>query len=450
MKPLANTLAMPHLPAWYGWVIVVIAALAMVATLPGRTHGLGMITERLLKDPTLQMDRLEFSTINFWGTLLGGLFCLPCGWLIDHFGLRACLTFTVAALACVVLWMTQLTDSSAFAVAILLTRGFGQSALSVISIAMVGKWFATRTSFAMAVYSLLLSLGFAYAAQLAKPWADADWRVVWRAMGYGLLGFVPVCLLFTRDRRPNERGADAKSRGARDPGSNSDPDSHPITHRDERSFTLLEALRTPTFWLFGLATSLVGLISSGLSLFNESVLTSQGFAKSVYYDLLTLTGTVGLLTKLPVGWLGQRLALNRLMSVGLFLLAICMAALPSVHTRLGISLYGVGMGISGTITTVLFFTVWGSVFGPKHLGQIQAMAQLLTVFASALGPIFFARCLASYGNYTPVLLTLAAISTLFALWSWFLALPDRSHTNAKDRARATTSAAVSSTGTSTA
>ena len=35
----------------YAWVIVVVAALAMVATLPGRTHGLGMITERLLADP---------------------------------------------------------------------------------------------------------------------------------------------------------------------------------------------------------------------------------------------------------------------------------------------------------------------------------------------------------------------------------------------------------------
>jgi hypothetical protein len=37
----------------YGWVMVVLAALAMVATLPGRTHGLGMITERMLADRCL-------------------------------------------------------------------------------------------------------------------------------------------------------------------------------------------------------------------------------------------------------------------------------------------------------------------------------------------------------------------------------------------------------------
>ena len=159
-----------HEPARYCWVIVIIAALAMVATLPGRTHGLGMITERLLNDPALQIDRLSFSEINFWGTLLGGLFCLPCGWLIDRFGLRLTLTATVSALAAVVLWMTRLTGSREFAVAVMLTRGFGQSALSVISITMVGKWFAQRTSLAMAVYSLLLSLGFARTATSPCRW----------------------------------------------------------------------------------------------------------------------------------------------------------------------------------------------------------------------------------------------------------------------------------------
>src|SRR3954447_3172905 len=72
-------------PAWR-WVAVAVAALAMVATLPGRTHGLGLVTEPLLED--LQLDRVEYATLNLWATLLGALFCLPCGWLIDHLGAR--------------------------------------------------------------------------------------------------------------------------------------------------------------------------------------------------------------------------------------------------------------------------------------------------------------------------------------------------------------------------
>jgi len=47
---------------YYGWVNVTVAAAAMVGTLPGRTQGLGLITEPLLAD--LQIDRVLFAQIN--------------------------------------------------------------------------------------------------------------------------------------------------------------------------------------------------------------------------------------------------------------------------------------------------------------------------------------------------------------------------------------------------
>ena len=62
------------LPFYYGWVTVFMAALAMVGTLPGRTQGLGLITESLLAD--LQIDRVVFARMNLWATLIGALFCL--------------------------------------------------------------------------------------------------------------------------------------------------------------------------------------------------------------------------------------------------------------------------------------------------------------------------------------------------------------------------------------
>ncbi len=64
----------------YGWVVVVLAALAMTATmLPGRTHGLGLITEPLLAD--LGIERTLFGRINLVTCLLGTVFCLPAGWM---------------------------------------------------------------------------------------------------------------------------------------------------------------------------------------------------------------------------------------------------------------------------------------------------------------------------------------------------------------------------------
>src|SRR3954465_9191185 len=103
----ASTIDVHKTGVYYGWLMVLVAALAMLATLPGRTHGLGMITERLLADSSLQLDRQTFGYVNLWATLIGALFCLPCGWLVDKAGLRSSVTFVVGALALVVLAMTQ-------------------------------------------------------------------------------------------------------------------------------------------------------------------------------------------------------------------------------------------------------------------------------------------------------------------------------------------------------
>lgn len=399
-------------PPGYGWVIVVVAAWGMVATLPGRTHGLGMITERLLADERFHLDRVSYSNINLWATVLGACFCLPCGRLIDRLGLRLTMTVTVSALAASVFWMTRAADAATLFVAILFTRGFGQSALSVISITMVGKWFPGRLSLPMAVYSLLLSLGFAWSAQLAKPFATADWRILWEGIGWILAAGVPLCWLLTRD---SAAPAAAPSSGACCGERGVDQTA---------GFTLRQAIGTPAFWVFGLAISLVALIGSGTSLFNESVLKEQGFSIDVYYNLITLTGTVSLLTKLPIGWLGQSLPLNRLLTVGLVLQSVCMAALPLVHSPGGITAYGIGMGVSGTITTVLFFTIWGQAYGQAHLGQIQSVAQMMTVLASAAGPRLFADCFARFGSYAGIFRVLAALTAALAAWAWRIRIPD--------------------------
>jgi len=151
-------IGLARLPIYYGWVNLTVAALAMVGTLPGRTQGLGLITESLLKD--LQIDRVVFAQINLWATLAGALFCFGIGRMIDRLGSRVVLTTVVLALGAVVLLMSGVRGAFWLAVLVTLTRGFGQSALSVISLTMVGQWFVRRLSLAMGVYTVVMSIGF--------------------------------------------------------------------------------------------------------------------------------------------------------------------------------------------------------------------------------------------------------------------------------------------------
>ena len=167
---------------YYGWVVLGVASAAMLGTLPGRTQGLGLITEPLLRD--LHIDRITYAQMNLVATLVGGLFCLGIGRLIDRIGSRVVLTVTALALGATVLAMSQATGAASMLAGITLTRGFGQSALSVISLAMVGKWFRRRLTVAMAAYAVVISVGFMIAFPVVGALVQSEgWRVAWSAIG---------------------------------------------------------------------------------------------------------------------------------------------------------------------------------------------------------------------------------------------------------------------------
>src|SRR5258708_23444305 len=78
------------------------------------------------------------------------------------------------------------------------------------------------------------------------------------------------------------------------------------------------------------------------------------------------------------GWLASRWSIQRLMGLGMAVLAAALIALPLVRTYTQVVFYGCAMGISGGVVTVVFFSVWGQAFGRSHLGRIQGCAQMLT------------------------------------------------------------------------
>jgi MFS family permease len=389
-----------------------VAALAMVGTLPGRTQGLGLITEPLLAD--LQINRVDFARINLGATLIGALFCLGVGRLIDRFGSRIVLTIVTVALATVVLLMSGARTVFLLAILITLTRGLGQSALSVVSITMVGKWFVRRLSIAMAAYTVILSIGFMLAFPLIGAMViDSGWRKTWWTVGLALMfGLAPLSLLLVRNS----------------PESCSlQPDvdvlqAHP---KDETTFTstLREALRTPGFWVFGIASAVYGLIASGIGLFNESILAERGFNASTYHRSLVIVALTALVGNFLGGWLISRGRMNRLLTVAMVLLASSLLALPHVKTETHVAAYAVVMGLSGGFVIVIFFAFWSRAYGRTHLGKIQGAAQALTVIASAIGPLLLAECVARTGSYAAMFYALTFVVLLLALSAWFVKLP---------------------------
>lgn len=408
------TVGPARLRFYYGWVNLAVAAAAMVGTLPGRTQGLGLITEPLLKD--LQIDRVLFAHINLWATLIGSLFCLGVGRLIDRLGSRGVLTTVAIMLGAVVLLMSGVKGMILLALLITLTRGLGQSALSVISITIVGQWFVRRLNLAMGVYSILLSVGFMAAFPLVGAVVvGSGWRAAWAGIGVALLAVLaPAGWLLVR-RSPEACGLalDGERPAADEPADVG------------RDYTLREAVSTPAFWVFALSSAVYGLVASGIALFNESILGERGFDAFTYHRSLVIVALTSLLGNFLGGWLTVKGAMNRLMALAMSLLAGSLLALPHVSTQLHVAIYALVMGLAGGFVIVIFFSFWSRVFGRTHLGKIQGAAQALTVVASAVGPLILAECVARTGSYRAVFYLMAAVVLVLGLSAWLVPLPPR-------------------------
>jgi len=286
---------------------------------------------------------------------------------------------------------------------VLATRALGQSALSVSSITIVGKSLGKDAGLPMGVYAVLLSMLFMVAFFLVGGSVrTAGWRTAWAQVAIGLLVFAAPAVLLMREPKAATADADAST----DDGS-----------------TLGEALQTPAFWIFAVATSLFGLVSSGLGLFNQHVLAERGFPQDIYVRFLIATAFIALVGQFGCGWLTRSWPMPRLLAIAMGFYGAALGGLPFVTTQAQLWIVAVMLGLSGGMVTVLFFAVWGHTFGQAHLGRIQGAAQMLTVLASAIGPLIFAKGFELTGSYTPALWVLAPCVLAIGVAALRLRLP---------------------------
>lgn len=377
----------------------------MVGTLPGRSQGLGLVTEPLLTE--LKLERVRFAEINLWTSLAGSLFAIGFGRLFDRWGPRV-VALTLALLGISVLGLSLGSGLAGLILGLWLSRGLGQSALSAGSLSLVGQVARDRPPSVMAAYSILLSVGFMAVFPIVGSLVRiSGWRSTWGGVGVALIAIAIVTLIVLS--RSGLSPAPTRTPG---PSQSSD-------------FTLGEALSTPAFWVFGLSSSLYGLVASGIGLFNESILAELGFPPDLFLRSLAVTALTGLLGNFLGGWLLTRHPARTLMVPAMALLALGLAALPHLRSTAEVYLQAAVMGAAGGLVTVLFFSYWPRTFGNRHLGSIQGVAQFLTVVASAAGPLLLAQIQQASGSYALAFRLLALLTAVLGAAAFIVRHPSK-------------------------
>ncbi|HJL20815.1 MAG TPA: MFS transporter [Polyangiaceae bacterium LLY-WYZ-15_(1-7)] len=403
-----------RLPFFYGWVIVGVGTLGVLASIPGQTMGVSVFTDALI-DAT-GLTRLQVANAYLAGTLLSGL-TLPFGGArLDRLGARATAALAALALGATLLYLSHVDAIGdalgggvpavlALVVGFFCLRFSGQGMLTMVSRTMLGKWFDRRRGLASGISGVFVSFGFGAAPLLFDAWIGrAGWRGAWREMALVVgLGMAALALLLYRDN-PERCGL----RMDGDPAAT--PEEEEARARTERAYTRGQALRTLAFWALTFAMATQALVITGITFHIVDLSASAGMDRSAAVAIFLPMSVVSTVVGLAGGALADRLPVRALLVT--MMLAQGAAVFACAHLDSLFWLAVAGFGISGGLFNPLGTVAYPRFFGRRHLGSIVGVEMMCLVVASALGPSLLAASREHLGTYLPALYGCLALPAL--------------------------------------
>ena len=420
-------------PFFYGWTVLGLSALGMVASIPGQTMGVSVFTDPLLM--ALGLERAQLSLAYLLGTAAGAFFLPWGGRWFDRVGARRFVALVCLAFGVALVGMSQLDRLSRLVggdeqplVALLvaglgffLIRFLGQGLVTLGSRSMLAKWWNRRRGLVTAISGVVVAASFAVAPRVLAWQIDGlGWRgaFLFNAALVGL-GMSLVALLFFRDN-PEECGLEMDGPLAQSAATPRNPDT--LLKRD---FTRGEALRTFAFWSIALALGMQGYFSTGYTFHVLDVARKNGVAADAMLNFFIWAAVLSVAANLSVGFLLDYIRLRWVVltiNLGGILFAGGILALPSFAGGLMLVL---GMGLAGGCFPALSGIAFARYFGRRELGAIQGAATAVMVAGSAVGPLLFSLSLEGLGSYRPIISLTLGVFLLLATVSLATHNPQR-------------------------
>jgi sugar phosphate permease len=401
------------------------SVMAMIASTPGQTLGVGVFTDSLLE--TWGLSRLQLSLAYMIGTVTSSFVVPFAGRTLDRIGSRVMVVFaafglgtSLALLSQADIWIKPFSDSHIVAIAattvcFLFIRFFGQSCLSMVSRVVIGKWFHHKRGLATAISGVFTSLGFS--ASPAAFLLLIQWYG-WRGACLVLAAIVGVGVslvgwLIFRDT--------PESCGLRMDAATSDEEDE--SHDAEnplsavREFTRAEALRTMAFWVVSSSLAGQGIIFTAYAFHIEAIAAESGVEFHVLVNLFLPMSMVSVTANLITGAVIARTKIKYLMFVFLVAELVGTLGLHQIGTAWGPALLCVGYGVTGGLFAQLVTVAWPRFYGREHLGAISGVNMFMMVFSSALAPLYFSLVQDWTGSFRPAIAAFAILPVIMLLFA---------------------------------
>ena len=346
-----------RVPFFYGWLMLPVVMITLVATSPGQTFGVSVFNPYIRR--VLNLSHSEISGAYMLGTFLASLPMIYVGALMDRYGLRRTLTGVVILFGFACVGISQASGLVTVFFSFLFLRMLGQGAMELLAHNALAMWFHNRLGLAAGLVSvtggLVMGLVPTFNLWLIQL---VDWRWAYALLGMMVwAALLPLLIVFFRNR-PEEVGQVVD-------GVLPDEGVSVDVSRDieNRGFRLSEAFRTRAYWIMAVSMALPSMIITGIHFHVVQIYLDSGLTEADAATMFTISAVSYALFMFTGGVLADRLPLNILLAVataGLSGTILTLLHVSSVWTsQIFAGMMGIGQGMLAAVSALL----WSCAFG---------------------------------------------------------------------------------------
>jgi MFS family permease len=398
---------------FYGWIILLIAALGIFVSGPGQSHTFSVFLVHIQAD--LGLSATSVSSAYAAATLLAA-FGLPwMGRILDRAGARVLLVGVTVGLGLACMAFGAAAGFLWLAVGFAALRFLGQGSVMLGCSNLVSQWFERKRGFALSIMAMGFSASMAVHPPLSQWLIDTvGWRQAWVWLGVSTWVLLLPPVLFLVHNRPENLGLAPDGDAAA---------SATIPSSAEHGLTLSEAVASSTFWILGASLFGLSMLVTSLHFFQVSILTTQGLSEAAAARIFPVSALVMVITIPLIGKALDRFPTNRVFAFGLAVMVASLTSAAMVSDLTTAMIYAVAFGLNNGCTMTFFGYMWPRYFGRKHLGSIQGTGQMIGVIGASLGPLPLGIAFDLIGSYRETLLLLAVYPACCVIAVLFLRTP---------------------------
>ncbi len=350
-------------------------------------------------------------------SLEGGALGPAQGWLVDHFGPRRMKLVGIAIMGTGFIFLSRIDSLLQFYLVFVLLIGLWSGlAFNQTIFTAVAYWFVRKRGRALGLTLGGIGLGGFIVPVVAFMIGHFGWRGASMLCGF-LVWVVGVPVAFVMRRRPEIYGL--LPDGEATPSS-----AHPAAGQDdEEEYSVVEALRTPAFWLVSITWAFRSFLVTTIATHFIPFLEDRGFTRQVAANFVAVMAVVSIVGRLGFGSLGDRFPKSAILVISNTTMACAVFVLVLTPSLWGVVLFVLVYGPTQGGGAPLLYSLVGDFFGRRNYGTIQGYVSVVLLVGTVGGPVLAGYLFDITGSYRVAFLLMAILAMVAAVLSAFLRRP---------------------------